>query len=139
MRRDLGKIQDYVEKRFDGEFKLPWRRLRPGIRGHASSNPWHMDYVMRKDDRGVYLEFYVTNRFIAGDIRERVYASGEVVDDLATIRPFMITKPEDDPEEVRREYEEGNLRVARELRDAGVFPEHDINAHLRTNPELGRW
>lgn len=136
MTTHFGKIPTFVGKRFDGEFELPWDELVVDEAGHLAAGPSSMDFVVDRDERGVYFEYYVTNRFVWGDIHERIYASGEHVDNLETIQPVIITKPGEDPEEKRREYDEHNRAVAQNLREAGVFPEHDINAQLRTNPEL---
>lgn len=138
MKRDFGKIPKFVEQRFEGDFQLPWDDLVVGESGHLREDSWNMEYTVGEDERGLYLEYYMSNRFVWGDIHERVYASGEVLDDLETIQPVIITRPGEDSDQKRRDYEEHNRAVAEKLREAGVFPEHDINAHLRTNPDLGK-
>lgn len=132
----FGQIPTVFLDRFEGDFELPWDELPLGAMGHASADTSHMEYVVREDERGLYLEYYVTDRFVWGDIHERIYADGELVDDLETIQPVIWHHPDGDPEEERRAYEENNRQVADALRKSGLFPEHDINAHLRTNPDL---
>ncbi len=95
-----------------------------------------MDYAVGQDEHGLFIEYYMSNRFAWGDIHERIYATGEHLDDLETIQPLIFYGPDDDPAEKERDYDEHNRKVAENLRNAGVFPEHDLNAHLRTNPNL---
>lgn len=134
--RDFGEIPRLLEERFQGEFTLRWSCLEIGSKRHASASPWQMEYVVDEDEGGLYIEYYVTNRFVWGDIHERLYATGEKKVGLATIAPVVVIKPGQDPQEKQRLYDEHNRQVAEELRAVGLFPEGDINAHLRTNPEL---
>ena len=136
MKEDFGRIAEHVQQRFDGDFQLPWHDLSVGEAGHLREGSSNMEFSVEKDERGLYLEYYVSDRFMWGDIHERVYADGTVLDDLETIQPMIVTMPGEDHDEKRREYEDHNRKVAEKLREAGLFPEHDINAHLRTNPDL---
>jgi ribonuclease HII len=134
---DLGKIRTLFDERVRQlKLPLPPHDLMSRTSGHLTGHGWYVQYVIREDARGPYLEYYATNRFVWGDKRARIYANGDVLEDLPTIEPLIVTRPGEDPEETKRRHFEANDRVASELREAGVFPEADINAHLRTDRQV---
>jgi hypothetical protein len=136
---DLGQIPNVMRERFPG-LEVDWESLglAPGSTGAFYIDAWNVQYVVGEDAKGLYLEYYGSNRFVWGDLRARVYASGDTVDDLDSIVPLIITKVGQDPKETEAAYYKENRRIARELREAGLFPEGDINAHLRTNADLNQ-
>lgn len=134
---DLGRIPSLLAERLhEWGLEFPRHALTLATSGHLSGLGWHVQYAVG-EDRGVpFLEYYATNRFVWGDIRARIYANGEILDDLDTIEPVVVTRAGEDRFEAERAYLERNQRVASELRELGLFPETDINSRLRTNRQL---
>ena len=97
---------------------------------------WRILYrVLAEDDGAPSLEFYATHR-MTDDRHARIRARGhlEELDAIHTIFGFDPKVP--GAEEAAREaYVRHNGKVADELRAAGLYPEGDINAYLRTGGE----
>lgn len=119
---DLGEIPSLFALQTEGwNLDRVEQGLRFGARGTVSGNGWHVQYVVREDDAGVFLEFYATNRFVWGDLRKKIYADGHVLEDLPTLEPIIVIKEGEDEGEARRRYQERNRRIADELAQAGLL------------------
>jgi hypothetical protein len=110
--------------------------LREQEPGQIRKAGWHINYIFGLEGNEPYVEYYASHR-MTSDTRERIYESGRT-ESLPAIQEFMFYDPKKpgDEERARHDYEAHNRRIAEELRSLGLFPEDDINAHLRTNPEL---
>jgi hypothetical protein len=119
---DLGKALEVFAARLRAwDLEVPTGRLQLGTAADVSGNAWHVRFVVRSDDRGSFIEYYATNRFVWGDMRERIYADGVVMPDLPTLEPVVIIRPGEDEEEAKRSYAERNRAIADELRRAGLM------------------
>jgi hypothetical protein len=89
------------------------------------------------------------SRNTAPSVRGQVRSVGLALDDEALRQgkgrlveqgwnvAFIVGRKAGEAEErARADYFERNARIAAELIDAGLFPEGDINAYLRTMPDL---
>jgi hypothetical protein len=119
---ELGKIVVlFTEQARLWRVKFSPQDLRPGASGLLGGHGWRIEYVVREDPRGAFLEYYAANRFVWGDTRTRIYADGDIQMGLATLEPFVVTRPGEDPEDAARRGRKRDERVLSELREAGFF------------------
>jgi hypothetical protein len=100
---------------------LPPRKLWPGASGVLAGHGWHIQYVIREDAAGMYLEYYAENRFVWGASRVRIHADGRIEANLPTLLPFTVIRRGEDPEEAKLRSRETNERIMPELQKAGFF------------------
>jgi len=138
-----GTPQERIARRFNSFFKGFSIRIEPeevvlGARGQIGAGGWRITYRVDPDDGGFpSLEFYATHR-MTDDSHYRIWADG-YAEKLEALRTFYGYRPEvpESKEEAERKYTEHNVRVAKELRERGLYQEGDINAYLRTRGEVG--
>jgi hypothetical protein len=100
---------------------LPSSKLRPGASGGLPGHRWHIQYVIREDAAGMYLEYYAENRFVWGASRVRIHADGRIEANLPTLEDFTVIRRGEDPEEAERRSRETNERIMSDLQKAGFF------------------
>ena len=128
------QIADTFDRYF-GNFgiRMDPDKVQIGGRGEIRSKGWYIRYRVVPDDAGgPSLEFYATHR-MTNDRHALIWADGHL-DTLEAIREFSAYNP-DVPgakEAADQDYRRHNRLVADRLRAAGLFPEGDINAYLRT-------
>jgi hypothetical protein len=108
--------------------------VRLGVRREIRQQGWRIRFRVDPDDDAGFpsLEFYATHR-MTDDRHVRIRADGRV-EELDAIRELFAYRA-DEPgsrEAAEAEYLRHNRKVAEELRAAGLYPEGDINAYLRT-------
>lgn len=107
--------------------------VRIGGQGQIRSGGWYIKYRVVPDDAGgPSLEFYATHR-MTNDRHALIWADGHL-DTLEAIREFCWYNP-DVPgakEAAKQDYRRHNRLITDQLREAGLYPDGDINAHLRT-------
>ncbi len=117
---------------------LPPDALHVGARGTLAHAGWTIMYLVARDGRGVYLDFYGSHR-ITNDRHVRLRA-GEEAESLPAYLDHMVFPPDASPAvraRIEEEYFAYNRRIGRMLRDKG-FLAGDL---LRTAPKgvrLGR-
>jgi hypothetical protein len=130
--------EERIAETFDTYFANFGIRIDPGEvriggRGQIRSGGWYIRYRVVPDDAGgPSLEFYATHR-MTNDRHAVIWADGHL-DKLEAIREFSVYNP-DVPgakEAAEQDYRRHNRLVADRLRAAGLFPDGDINAYLRT-------
>jgi hypothetical protein len=134
-RPEFGKIVVlFAEQLRLWRLTLPPSKLRPGVSGGLAGHGWHIQYVIREDAAGIYLEYYAENRFVWGASRVRIHADGHIEANLPTLLPFTVIRRGEDPEEAERRSRETNERIMPELQKAGFFqflatdPRDDVQA-----------
>ena len=104
-----------------------------GSRREIRQRGWWIAFRVLPDDAGFpSLEFYATHR-MTSDRHARIWADG-YLEELDAIREFYGYDPKVSGSEdaAHKEYLRHNRRVAQQLRAAGLYPNGDINAYLRT-------
>ena len=131
-------VSELLQSRFRNEVEITgWDE--EALQGHAVADrgTTRINFIVNPhQDR--YVEYYATNRFVWGDRRERLYADGRLKTDLETIRSVIMWNPNkgETEEDARKEYDAHNRRVADQLREAGLYPQGDVNTYLRTHDVL---
>ena len=134
-RPELGKILVlFGEQLRLWRIKLALEDLRLGTSGQIGGHGWSIQYVIREDERGPFLEYYAMNRFAWGAWRVRIYADGQIQADLPTLEDLTVFRPGEDPKEAERRTSERSERVMAELQRAGFFQE--VGLPLETTQDL---
>jgi hypothetical protein len=115
-------VSDLLSKRFNGSMVTEVRnRQRSANYSRANTDrSWCIRYVTGQDETGSYIEYYAENRFVWGDIHERLYKDGRVVGDLPTFASFVVLRAGTDEDRARREQLEHNRVVASRLGEVGL-------------------
>jgi hypothetical protein len=104
-----------------------------GNRREIRERGWWIAFRVLPDDAGLpSLEFYATHR-MTNDRHSRIWADG-YLEELDAIREFYgyDAKVPGSEDAAKKEYLTHNQMVAEQLRAAGLYPDGDINAYLRT-------
>jgi hypothetical protein len=104
-----------------------------GSRQEIRKRRWWIAFRVLPDDAGFpSLEFYATHR-MTNDRHSRIWADGHL-EELDAIREMYGYDPKVPGSEgaAEKEYLRHNRMVAEQLREAGLYPDGDINAYLRT-------
>jgi hypothetical protein len=133
--------QELIAETFDGYFENFGITIDPtdiviGRRAVIRYRGWYVTLRVIADDAGSpSLEFYATHR-MTDDRHVRIWADG-VLEELDAIWSMYGYDPKvPGAEEAARErYLAHNREVAERLRAAGLYPDGDINAYLRTGVE----
>jgi hypothetical protein len=108
--------------------------VRVGGRRKIRARGWHITFRVVPDDAGSpSLEFYATHR-MTNDRHVRIWADGylEHLDAIHELVGYDHPKVPGSEEAAKEEYIRHNQMVAEQLRAAGLYPNSDINAYLRT-------
>lgn len=107
-------------------------RVAESLRGSGHN----IRFVFGSDDAGEYLEYYATHR-MTNDRHVRIWDTGDVAT-LRALPPFYVIDPltPGGEEQARREYFEETMAIKTELEESGLWPHDDLNAYLRTHPEV---
>ena len=140
-----GETMSVLEERFRDHF-APWSTsIPPGHvqqrrRGKILEAGWAIWYLVGKDERGEYLDYYASHRMTNDrHIRLREDGAEEHLPTISTMRTAS-QDPEED-ERLAAEYLEENRRVAKMLEEKGFGIEGDepggvlINRYLRLGGE----
>jgi hypothetical protein len=130
--------EERIAEAFNGYFANFDIRIAPGdvvvgSRQETRKRGWRIDFRVLPDDAGFpSLEFYATHR-MTNDRHARIWADGHL-EELDAIREFYGYDPKvpGSKDAAKKEYLRHNRMVAEQLRAAGLFPDGDINAFLRT-------
>jgi hypothetical protein len=108
-----------------------------GRRGEIRAQGWRITFRIDTDDAGApSLEFYATHR-MTSDRHMRIWGDGHE-DELDAIYESYgyDSKVPGAEEAAREEYLRHNRMVTEQLVEAGLYPDGDINAYLRTGGDL---
>jgi len=130
--------EERIAETFSGYFakfdiRIEARDVAVGSRREIHKEGWRITFSVLADDGGFpSLEFYATHR-MTDDRHVRIWADGHA-EGLDAIWSFYGHDPSvpGSQEAAEEEYLRHNREVARELREAGLYPHGDINAFLRT-------
>jgi hypothetical protein len=129
-----GRIVDAFNAYFSNfDIRIEASNVAVGTRHELCKRGWRITLRVDPDDAGSpSIEFYATN-WMTDDRDVRIWADGRV-ERLELIREGYAYNPEvqGSKDSSEREYLTHNRKIADELRAAGLFPEGDINAYLRT-------
>jgi hypothetical protein len=102
------------------EIRLPTEALQSRQSGEIRAHGWTIQYQFNANERGVFLDFYVSHR-MTNDRHMRIFESGET-EDLPAYWDTLIypaNATERQKKQAQREYEQHNAEVSAELARKG--------------------
>lgn len=131
------RIADAFNRYFDNfNIRVEAGEVRVGSRREIRARGWRIRFRVVPDDAGSpSLEFYATHR-MTNDRHVRIWADG-YLEHLDAIHGFFGYDPKvsGSEETAKQEHLKHNRMVAEQLRAAGLYPDGDINAYLRTGAD----
>lgn len=97
--------------------RLPKEDLAARRRGELRAGSNHIQYLFGGDERGEYVDIYLSNRFVSGDTHARL-RPGVAAEDLPTPQDVEFGW---DSDEVKRQRKEQNARAYALLREKGFI------------------
>lgn len=87
----------------------------------SSCGDWHIKWVMEKDEKGTYLEYYAVN-VKRGHLHGRIYENGKE-EKLEVLKEYIVYSPNvpGDRERSTREFEFYNNKLIKVLEEKGIF------------------
>lgn len=92
-----------------------------GNRKTIPSKEWHIKWVIQKDEKGIFLEYYGIHSK-KGHLHGRIYDTGEE-EKLGVLKEYIAYSPSipGDRERSTREFESYNKQMMRELKRKGLI------------------
>lgn len=118
----MNKIQRVFAQEFEHwGIAIPDDALFQRRKGSISKGGWQINYIVDRDDKGLYLEYYACHR-MTNDRHVKIYQDG-TRQELDAPQEFYVFHDSihGDKEKKEKEYYEHNRRVYEELKRKGLL------------------